>query len=198
MRALVFLVYISGTVRNRDRSCDIIEAVNTTCDLTICQIKLNSLLTKSLLVMPSTRKQKAREKRARQSDVISDVENRDVMLETYTRNELDERQNKSELEMDLGSWRRQENTDLIGENIRSSPNANMSVKSESTAETSRGFNSEISTEMSRSFEEIKSDLNSHILEVLNAAIDEKVLPTFNSVVGVSEGVRGTKWDLRSE
>ena len=30
--------------------------------------------------MPSTRKQKAKEKRSRQSDVMSDVENPDVML----------------------------------------------------------------------------------------------------------------------
>ena len=128
--------------------------------------------------MPSTRKQKAGEKRARQSDVMSDVKNLDVMLGTYTRNELDEQENNSELELDLRSGGRQENTDLIGENIRSSLNADMSVNSEITAETSRAINSEISTQMSRRFEEIKSDLNSHILEVLNAAIEEKALPTF--------------------
>ena len=33
--------------------------------------------------MPSTRKQKAREKRSRQSGVMSDIENLDVMLENY-------------------------------------------------------------------------------------------------------------------
>ena len=52
--------------------------------------------------------------------------------------------------------------------------------------------------MSRRFEEIKSDLNYHILEVLNAAIEEKVLPTIRSAVGVSEGAKSTKWDLRSD
>ena len=35
--------------------------------------------------MPSTRKQKAREKRSRQSDVMSDIENLDVMLGSYQR-----------------------------------------------------------------------------------------------------------------
>ena len=99
--------------------------------------------------------------------------------------------------MDLRSRRRQENTDLSGENIRSSLNANMSVNSEITAETSRAINSQFSTRMSR-FEEIKSDLNSHILEVLNAAIEGKVLPTIRSAVGVSEGAKCTKWDLRSD
>ena len=50
--------------------------------------------------MPSTRKQKAREKRARQSDVMSDVENLDVRLGIYTRNELGEQGDNSEKEME--------------------------------------------------------------------------------------------------
>ena len=86
--------------------------------------------------MPSTRKQKAREKRARQLDVMSDVEKLDVMLGTYTRNELDEQENNSELELDQWPGGRQEITDFIGENIKSSLNANMSANSEITAETS--------------------------------------------------------------
>ena len=129
---------------------------------------------------------------------MSDVENLDVMIGTYTRNELDERENNSGLEMDLGSGRRRENTDLVGENIRSSLNANMSVNSEITAESSRAINSEISPRMSRRFEEIKSNLNSHILEVLNAAIEEKVSPTIRSVVEDSEGAKSTKWGPRSD
>ena len=51
--------------------------------------------------MPSTRKQKAREKRARQSDVISEVENLDDMFKTYTRNELDEQEYNGEVGLDL-------------------------------------------------------------------------------------------------
>ena len=35
--------------------------------------------------MPSTRTQKAKEKRSRQSDVLSDLENMDVMLGRYPR-----------------------------------------------------------------------------------------------------------------
>ena len=40
--------------------------------------------------MPSTRKQKAKEKRSRQSDAMSDMENMKVMLGTYSRNRSDE------------------------------------------------------------------------------------------------------------
>ena len=142
---MVRLVYIPGTVCSQNDSCEIIETVNTTCYLTICQIKLNSVLIKSHLVMPSTRKQKAKDKRARQSDVMSHLKNLDVMLGTSTRNELDEQENNSEIEKDLESRRHQENIDLIVENIRSSLNANMSVNREITAQTSRAINSEIST-----------------------------------------------------
>ena len=46
--------------------------------------------------MPSTKKKKAREKRARQSDVMSDVENLDDMLGTYAQNELDEQEKNSD------------------------------------------------------------------------------------------------------
>ena len=36
--------------------------------------------------MPSTRKQKAKERRSRQLDIMSDVENADVMLGNYSGN----------------------------------------------------------------------------------------------------------------
>ena len=55
--------------------------------------------------MPSTRKQKAREKRSRQSDVMSDIENLDVMLGNYQ----DDEQFR-EGDIDLGSEGRQRNT----------------------------------------------------------------------------------------
>ena len=50
--------------------------------------------------MPSTRKQKAREKRSRQSGVMSDIENVDVMLGSYQRenNELRSENNENTLD----------------------------------------------------------------------------------------------------
>ena len=48
--------------------------------------------------MPSTRKQKAEENRFRQSDVMSDIENLDVMLGSYQRDnrEMQERNSDNE------------------------------------------------------------------------------------------------------
>ena len=53
--------------------------------------------------MPSTRKQKAKEKRSRQSDVMSDLENVDIMLGNYSRKELDSQLGERETELDLES-----------------------------------------------------------------------------------------------
>ena len=50
--------------------------------------------------MPSTRKQKAKEKRSRQSDVLSDIENLDVMLGSYQRNNSEVQDRASENEID--------------------------------------------------------------------------------------------------
>ena len=49
--------------------------------------------------MPSTRKQKAKEKRSRQSDVMSDIENFD-MLGSYQRDNCEVQERNSENEMD--------------------------------------------------------------------------------------------------
>ena len=53
--------------------------------------------------MPSTRKQKAEEKRSRQSDGMSDLEKVDIMLGNYSRNELDSKLGDRETELDLES-----------------------------------------------------------------------------------------------
>ena len=51
--------------------------------------------------MPSTRKQNAKAKRSRQSDVMSDLEIVDIMLGNYSRNELDSQFGERDTELDL-------------------------------------------------------------------------------------------------
>ena len=148
--------------------------------------------------MPSTRKQKAKEKRSRQSDVMSDIENLDVMIGNYQENEQFGEGNITEGEIDLESQRRQIGTAPVDSNYRSLLNTNLSENSEITIETSRAINSEISSQMSRKLEEMKSDLNSHILEVINSAIEDKILPSIENVITSSKEAKNTKWDLRSD
>ena len=58
--------------------------------------------------MPSTRKQKAKEKRSRQSDVMSDIENLDVMLGNYANSDIIDQDTVDQIEIDPESSRRQQ------------------------------------------------------------------------------------------
>ena len=55
--------------------------------------------------MRSNSKQKAKEKRSRQSDVMSDIENMDVMLENYPDDDFERQGRTGWLEEDLESDR---------------------------------------------------------------------------------------------
>ena len=148
--------------------------------------------------MPSTRKQKAREKRSRQSDVMSDIENLDVMLGNYSNSEIRDQNTVDQIEIDPESSRRQQGFRQEESNYRSLLNTNLSENSEITVETSRAISSEISSQMSRKLEEMKSDLNSHIMEVINSAIDEKILPSIENVIVNHREPKNAKLDLRSD
>ena len=56
--------------------------------------------------MPSTRKQKVKEKRSRHSDAMSDIENFDVMLGNYTHSENRDQEAIDQMEIDPESGRR--------------------------------------------------------------------------------------------
>ena len=148
--------------------------------------------------MPSTRKQKAKKKRSRHSDAMSDIGNLDVMLGNYTNGENGDQEAIDQIEIDPESGRRQQDLDQNESNYRSLLNTNLSENSEITVETSRGINSEISSQMSRKIEKMKSDLNSHILEVINSAIEERILPSIENVITSNRKAKNTKWDLRSD
>ena len=148
--------------------------------------------------MPSTRRQKAKEKRSRQSDIMSDIENLDVMLGNYSNSGIRDQNTVDQIEIDPESSRRQPGFSHEESNYRSLLNTNLSENSEITVETSRAISSEISSQMSRKLEEMKSDLNSHIMEVINSAIDEKILPSIENVIVNHRECKNAKLDLRSD
>ena len=132
--------------------------------------------------MPSTRKQKAKERRSRQLDIMSDVENVDIMLGSYDRNDERAEQSESELILDSGSNRLHQNPNMVGEDFRSLLNTNSRENSEVTIETTRLINEEISNQMSRRLNEIKSSLNSQIQNAISVAITDTVLPSIQSTL----------------
>ena len=147
--------------------------------------------------MPSTRKQKAREKRSRQSDVMSDIENLDVMLGNYQEDDQVRDEDISNIDFDLESRRPQREINSFSGNFRSILNTNVGENSEITVETSRAINSEISSQMSRKLEEMRSDLNSHILNAIDSAIEEKVTPSIRNALESQNSTKNTNTDLRS-
>ena len=132
--------------------------------------------------MPSTRRQKAKERRSRQLDIMSDVENVDIMLGSYSR--CDEENNISENEgnLDSGSSRPQQSSNVIGEDFRSLLNTNSRENSEITIETTRLISEEISNQMSRKFNEVKTNLSSQVQEAITAAITNTVLPAIQNTL----------------
>ena len=147
--------------------------------------------------MPSTRKQKAREKRSRQSDVMSDIENLDVMLGSYQRENNEFRSENNENTLDQRSNER-EGQDRNVEDYQTFLNNNPSENSCLTIKTSRAISSEISSQMSRKFQEMQTSLNSQILDVINTAIDTRVLPSIKNAVKRQNSAKNTNLDLRSD
>ena len=131
--------------------------------------------------MPSTRKQKAKKRRSRQLDIMSDVENVDVMLGNYSTINQDEDRSEAEINLDSESSRPLRTSNVTGEDFRSLL-TNSRENSEITIETNRLINEEISNQMSRRLNEIKTSLNSQIQNAITAAITETVLPSIQNVL----------------
>ena len=143
--------------------------------------------------MPTTRKQKAKEKRSRQSDVMSDIENMDGILGSFPEEVFDRQESIEELESEF-RWEGLQREISQGENFRSLLNTNTIENSEITAETSRAINSEISSQISKNLDEVRMDQNA-----INSAIEEKVLPTIqNNTLDPNWANLSAKLDLRSD
>ena len=98
----------------------------------------------TLSLMPSTRKQKARGKRSRQSDVKSDLTNVDTMRGCCSRNDEVNDLCDSDNSLDSGPNRLEQNSNIEGEDFRSRPNIDGRENGEKVKETTRMISDEIS------------------------------------------------------
>ena len=146
--------------------------------------------------MPSTRKQKAREKRSRQSDVMSDLENMNVMLGNYPENQSDVDLNEN---VEVDSRSNGTRTDMVRncEDFRTLLASEDRNRCGMTMETNRLISEEISYQMNRKMDELKRNLDTQITESNNSAIHDSILPSIqNSLSGQNSGI-GTNVDSRS-
>ena len=144
--------------------------------------------------MPSTRKQRAKERRSRQLDILSAVENVDIMLGSYSRDDDRNDQSEKELNLDSESSRPQQNSILTGDDFRSLLNTNRRENSEMTIETTRTIGDEIANQFSRKLNEIKSTINSQIQDAITTAIAEKVIPSIQNTLGMQGRANYTSVD----
>ena len=126
----------------------------------------------------STRKQKAREKRSRQSDVMSDIESIDVMLGIFPEYDFERQKIAGDIEADLESDRLCREKYQAGECFRPLLNTNTFESSEITTESNRAIDSENSSQTSRKPEKVRINLNAHVREAINSAIEEKYCQPF--------------------
>ena len=118
-----------------------IDTFNTALlsELNIGQLKV--------LEMPSTRKQKVKEKRSGDSDMMSDIENLDMILGNLSENSLVEGHENERSEIGTASAGLQENTNTLVEVF-----SNSRGNSEITAKTIGIPNEELSSQISRKTE----------------------------------------------
>ena len=148
---------------------------------------------KGTFEMPSTRKQKAEEKRSRQSDVMSDLENMNVMLGNHQENQSDVDLNEN-VEMDPRS--NGTRTDMVRncEDFRTLLTSEDRNRYEMSTETNRLNTEEIACQMNRKMDELRRNLDTQITESINSAIHDSILPSIqNSLSGQNSGF-GTNVD----
>ena len=106
-------------------------------------------------------------------DLMSDVENVDIILGSYSRDDEDNNGSENEVNLDSESSRPQQNSNVIGEDSRSLLNTNSREKSEITIETTRTISEDISNQITWRLNEIKTSSNFYIRDAISNAITEK-------------------------
>ena len=124
---------------------------------------------------------------------MSDVEDLDVMLGSYSRNEMESNSGDRDDEVDLASDRTRGDVVQNSEDFRTLLNSNSRENSESTIETMRLVNSEVSRKM----DELKRDLNSQIAATINSLISERILLNIQNILSSQNTVFREEVDHRS-
>ena len=146
--------------------------------------------------MPSTRKQKAKEKRSRQSDIMSDLDNMNFMLGNYPENQSDIDLNEN---AEVDSRSNGTRTDMVRncEDFRTLLTSEDRNRCETSMETNTLISEEISNQKNRKMDELKRNLDTQVTESIYSASHGSILPSIqNSLSGQNSGL-GTNVDSRS-
>ena len=135
--------------------------------------------------MPSTRKQKAKARKSRELDMLSDYGNMEVMLGEGNSNsierELDSLINVPEGPQDFHSFPNRENSSQENE-IRDIDSRNEHVRESRLTESNDMLSRGMNARMSREMETMMDLMHSQISRAISSAISERIIPEIQNMV----------------
>ena len=135
--------------------------------------------------MPSTRKQKAKARKSRELDMLSDYGNMDVRLGEGNSNsierELDSLINVPERQQDFQSFPNRENSSQENE-IRDIDSRNEPVRERRLVESINMLSGEMNARMSREMEAMMDLMQSQISRAISSAVSERIIPEIQNMV----------------
>ena len=145
--------------------------------------------------MPSTRRQKAKARRSREMDMLSDYDNLDVMLGSENNNpierELAEAIDQSSTHGDAGPSMYHEN------GLRDYIHENESLRQNEVRQSFEAFSSEFNLRLSQEMDSMMSMMHNQINRAITTAIAERVIPEIQNIANSmsSTGHRDTEASL---
>ena len=140
--------------------------------------------------MPSTRRQKAKARKSREMDILSDMDNLDVMIgnENPLERELAGVIDQSSVhgDMEIGSHSRNDFRDFIHEN---EPHGQNDIR-----QSFETFSNEFNLRLSQEMDSMMAMVHGQINRAISTAIAEKVIPEIQNIVSSmsSSGNRDTE------
>ena len=130
--------------------------------------------------MPSTRRQKAKARKSREMDILSDIENMDVMLGNGKSNPI-ERELADAIEQSSVQGDSESNTHL-GDQYASFTYENNPLRQNDVRQSFETFSNEFNLRLSQEMDSMMSMMHSQINRAINNAIAEKVIPEIQNIV----------------
>ena len=142
--------------------------------------------------MPSTRPQKAKARKSREMDMLSDMENMDVMLGNASNNpierELVDAIEQSSVQGDF------ETNEYLGNQYTNFPHENNLPRQDDIRQSLETFSNEFNLRLSQEIDSMMSMVHSQINRAISNAISERVIPEIQNIVSSmsSSGNRDTE------
>ena len=142
--------------------------------------------------MPSTRRQKAKTRKSREMDMMSDIDNLDVMLGSRNENpiewELADAIEQSSVQEDYGANENQEN------NYRNFVRENEPLRQNEVRQSFETLTNEFNLRLSQEMDSMMSMVHSQINRAISTTISERVIPEIQNIVSSmsSSGNRDTE------